>query len=57
MSKFATILGPLLIAFTPKLIPGATDRDGILSVTLLFLVGGILLSRVRVKEGMEAARR
>jgi len=46
-----------LIAFPPKLIPGASDRDGILSLTLLFLVGGFLLSRVHVAEGVEAARR
>ncbi len=57
VGKFATIFGPLLIAFTPKLIPGATDRDGILSLTLLFIVGGLLLSRVNVEEGVEAARR
>ena len=57
VGKFATIFGPLLIAFTPRLIPGASDRDGILSLTLLFLVGGFLLSRVRVAEGIEAARR
>jgi UMF1 family MFS transporter len=57
VGKFATIFGPLLIAFTPKLIPGASDRDGILSLTVLFLVGGFLLSRVRVAEGVEAARR
>ena len=56
VGKFATIFGPLLIAFTPKLIPGASDRDGILSLTLLFLVGGFLLSRVQVAEGIEAAR-
>ena len=57
VGKFATIFGPLLIAFTPRLIPGASDRDGILSLTLLFLVGCFLLSRVRVAEGIEAARR
>jgi UMF1 family MFS transporter len=57
VGKFATIFGPLLIAFTPRLIPGASDRDGILSLTVLFLVGGFLLSRVRVAEGVEAARR
>ena len=57
VGKFATIFGPLLIGFTPKLIPGATERDGIISLALLFLVGGFLLSRVRVEEGIEAARR
>ena len=57
VGKFATIFGPLLIAFTPKLIPGATERDGIFSLSILFLIGGFLLSRVRVAEGIEAAKR
>jgi UMF1 family MFS transporter len=57
VGKFATIFGPLMMAFTPMVIPGATDRDAILSLTLLFLVGGFLLTRVRVEEGIEAARR
>jgi UMF1 family MFS transporter len=57
VGKFATIFGPVLIAFTPKLIPGASERDGIISLSLLFLVGGFLLSRVRVDEGVEAARK
>ena len=57
VGKFATIFGPLMMAFTPLVIPGATKRDAILSLTLLFLVGGFLLSRVRVSEGVEAARR
>lgn len=57
VGKFATIFGPILIAFTPMVIPGATERDGILALTLLFLVGGFLLSRVSVEEGIEAARR
>ena len=57
VGKFATIFGPLLIAFTPKLIPGATERDGILALTVLFLFGGFLLSRVNVALGVDAARR
>jgi UMF1 family MFS transporter len=57
VGKFATIFGPLMIAFTPMVIPGADERDGILSLTLLFLLGGFLLSRVRVADGIEAARR
>ena len=56
VGKFATIFGPVLIAFTPMLIPGASERDGIISLSLLFIVGGLLLSRVRVSEGIEAAR-
>lgn len=57
VGKFATIFGPIMIAFTPKLIPGASERDGIISLSILFLVGGFLLSRVRVEEGIEVARR
>jgi UMF1 family MFS transporter len=57
VGKFATIFGPVLIAFTPKLIPGATERDGILSLSLLFIVGGLLLSRVDVEQGVAAAQR
>ncbi|MDH3623949.1 MAG: MFS transporter [Myxococcales bacterium] len=57
VGKFATIFGPLMIAFTPMVVPGADERDGILSLTLLFLVGGFLLSRVRVADGIETARR
>jgi len=57
VGKFATIFGPLLIAFTPLVIPGASERDGILSLSVLFLAGGFLLSRVRVAEGIEVARR
>ncbi len=57
VGKFATIFGPVLIAFTPKLIPGASERDGIFSLSILFLLGGFLLSRVRVAEGIEAAQR
>ncbi len=57
VGKFATIFGPLLMALTPKLIVGATDRDSIISLSVLFVVGGFLLSRVSVEEGVETARR
>ena len=57
VGKFATIFGPLLMALTPKLIAGATDRDSIISLAVLFVVGGFLLSRVNVEAGVETARR
>ncbi len=57
VGKFATIFGPLLIAFTPVLIRDATERDGIVSLTVLFFLGGLLLSCVNVSEGIDAARR
>jgi UMF1 family MFS transporter len=43
MGKFASVLGPLLVGFT-ALLTGST-RAGILSVLLLFVVGGALLWR------------
>jgi len=52
VGKFATILGPTLMALVPVLFAGASDRDVILVVILLFVSGGILLSRVdNVKAG------
>lgn len=56
IGKFATILGPLIMAATPWLISGADTRDSILSLSLLFLAGGFLLWRVDVEAGTEAAR-
>jgi UMF1 family MFS transporter len=56
VGKFASIFGPMLIAVTPFVVPAAGVRDAILSLTILFVVGGLLLSRVRVEEGVEVAR-
>jgi len=46
MGKFATVLGPLLIA----IVAGVThnERASIVSLVLLFVVGGVLLWRVPV---------
>ncbi len=55
VGKFAAILGPMLMALTPLVIPGATERDSIMSVSLLFIAGGWLLWQVNVSEGMAAA--
>jgi MFS transporter, UMF1 family len=48
MGKFATVLGPLLIA----IVAAATDneRASIISLVLLFVVGGGLLLRVRIDQ-------
>ena len=56
VGKFAAILGPLLMAMTPILIPAADERDSILSLLLLFVIGGWLLWKVNVAEGAKAAR-
>ena len=56
VGKFAAILGPLLMAMVPIVIAGADERDAILVLILLFVSGGLLLSRVDTKAGMEAAK-
>jgi MFS transporter, UMF1 family len=45
MGKFATIFGPLLIAVTTRITEN--QRLGFVSVSVLFLLGGVLLSRVK----------
>lgn len=55
VGKFAAILGPLLMGLTPALVPGATTRDSILSLALLFVLGGILLWRVDPAAGARLA--
>jgi MFS transporter, UMF1 family len=46
MGKFATVLGPLLIA----IVAGIThnERASIISLVLLFVIGGVLLLRVKL---------
>lgn len=56
VGKFAAILGPLLMAVTPLLIAAADERDSILALLFLFLIGGALLWRVDVAAGARAAR-
>jgi UMF1 family MFS transporter len=56
VGKFAAILGPTLMALTPLLITGATERDSIMAVSILFIVGGLLLWRVNVEAGEQAAK-
>jgi UMF1 family MFS transporter len=46
MGKFATVLGPLLIAVVAGLTHN--ERASIVSLVLLFLVGGALLWRVKL---------
>jgi UMF1 family MFS transporter len=53
VGKFAAILGPALMGWVPTITGNA--RDGILAVTVLFVVGGALLLRVNVDEGRRMA--
>jgi UMF1 family MFS transporter len=46
MGKFATVLGPLLIAIVAALTHN--ERASIVSLVLLFVVGGVLLWRVKI---------
>jgi UMF1 family MFS transporter len=55
VGKFAAIIGPLLMAMVPIVISGADERDSILSLTLLFVIGGFLLWKVDVEAGAQAA--
>jgi UMF1 family MFS transporter len=52
--KFAGIFGPAI--FTVTLSLTGSSRNAILSVTLFFVVGGILLTFVDVEEGRRGAR-
>jgi UMF1 family MFS transporter len=56
VGKFATLLGPLLIALTPILVAGADPRDSILSLSLLFIAGGLLLWRLDPEAGQRLAQ-
>jgi UMF1 family MFS transporter len=52
--KFASIFGPLLFWIT--IATTGNSRNAILSVILFFAIGAIVLSRVMVAEGQQAAR-
>ena len=54
MEKFASIIGPLIFAFAG--IALGSSRPAILSLILLFVLGGYLLSRVDIATGQRVAR-
>ena len=53
-SKFAGVFGPLVFALLSQIT--GHSRLGIASLVVFFVVGGALLMRVNVEEGVEAAR-
>ncbi len=53
LGKFAAVVGPLLVGVSALLTDNS--RFGILSVLLLFVTGGYLLSRVNIEKGTEDA--
>lgn len=54
MEKFASIIGPLLFAFAGIVL--GSSRPAILSLIVLFAIGGYLLTRVDIEEGQRVAR-
>ncbi len=52
-SRFAGIFGPLLFAVIGQIT--GTSRLSIVSLLFFFIAGGILLSRVNIEKGVEAA--
>jgi UMF1 family MFS transporter len=54
MSKFASIVGPLLFAGAVALF--GSSRPAILSLVVLFALGGFLLMRVNIEKGQQIAR-
>ncbi len=54
MEKFSSIAGPLIFAFAGIVL--GSSRPAILSLILLFLLGGYLLSRVDIAAGQRVAR-
>jgi UMF1 family MFS transporter len=53
MEKFSAIFGPLLFAAAGTLL--GSSRPAILSLILFFIIGGLLLTRVNVQEGIRIA--
>ncbi len=56
VGKFASILGPLMMAAVPVLFARSEARDSILVLVILFAAGGYILLKVNVKNGIQAAR-
>ncbi len=56
VGKFASILGPLLMAMVPVVLVNADARDSILALIPLFVFGGMLLWKVDTEAGIAAAR-
>ena len=54
LGKFAAIIGPVLIGIVT--ITTGSNRLGILSIIILFIIGGLLLSKVDEGESKEALK-
>jgi UMF1 family MFS transporter len=56
VGKFASILGPILMALVPLVFVNSSERDSILVLILLFVSGGYFLFKVDVERGVEQAK-
>ncbi|HML22056.1 MAG TPA: MFS transporter [Aggregatilinea sp.] len=54
MEKFAGIIGPIIFAAVIAVF--GNSRPAVLSLIILFIIGGLLLTRVNVEEGRAIAR-
>jgi UMF1 family MFS transporter len=54
MEKFASLIGPTMFAAAALIF--SSSRPAVLSLITLFIIGGLILSRVDVSKGKEAAR-
>lgn len=54
MEKFSAIIGPLLFAMAGLLF--GSSRPAVLSLVLIFILGGFLLTRVNVAQGKRVAQ-
>jgi UMF1 family MFS transporter len=48
LGKFAAIIGPVMIGWVG--VMSGSPRTGILSLLILFVVGGVVLAKVKVPE-------
>jgi UMF1 family MFS transporter len=54
LGKFAAVLGPIMLGGVTLITGNA--RFGILSIILLFIIGGLLLSKIDIEKGEQIAR-
>ena len=54
LGKFAAVIGPVMVGHITLLT--GIRRTGILSIVVLFILGGILLMKVDFKEGERIAK-
>jgi len=54
MEKFSAVIGPLIFASAGVFL--GSSRPAVLSIVIFFIIGGYLLTRVNVDEGVSVAK-